>query len=577
MSQEISFAPAEELGELPRLPPRIPWIPVALALLFLLWIPLALRPGDEPTRPAEAAWVPSIAELQQGPLYSAPLSFSERLTRASVTLETSMRGLSPTELGPDHESLLRAAARRPSAIAAFLLLFIYFVLGRRMIGDAAALVAAALLAVTGPFLEAARSAHPILIAETFALAGVAWMVGIESRHREVGYTLLSALEASAAGLLFGFSLVEHPATAATVLAALFLWLSLGLRRNRATTLPTNRPGSSSAYAIFGCIGLLLTTGLTVAILEHLGGAPARGFLATLAGTGPESLDFPEIYRWIVSSVPGTDVLVIGAVAVVVTIAIIEKFRGTHWRGAGLLPWVYLLLFVLIVSGVEFAAAPTIDAGVTPAEAASFPLARRLPLSISPLFVLGLGWLALRGFSPGRVRRQEYTFLLVWLAASVFFLSKASSIDRTISGSTLTESLSHAGLTVLPMVALVSARAARAFWESDRALLARFAILAFACLPVVSSLLSSIFRFLVFPSVPERLVLETSLPTAMGGCAALGALSVLVTVRPDAPTRPTRRPTPPGRPDRPHRRRGHGRGRPGRGRDRRPPNAARSSR
>lgn len=525
----------EVVEPLARLGPKIPWAPIALVAIVLLWIPLALHPERDPVRPIEASWIPRFdAASTLASVDVPPASFSAAVTRRALELEASARGIPSDQLAGAEEFIHVAGARRPSTIAALLFLLIFYVLGRRMIGEAAALVAAALLAVSGPFQDAARSAHPLLIAETLALAGVAWMVGIEARHREVGFTRWSAIEACGAGLLFGAALVEHPATFPTVIAALVLWLSLGLRRGHATTLPASRPSSSGVFAVLGCLGLAATTALTIAGLEHVAGSPTRGFFASLASPTADPRVWVEFYRWMVSPVLGTDVLVVAAVLLVAAIAILERSLGTHWRGAGLLPWIYLLLFVGIVAGIGFAPSPRPPSAFRSLESTSVPLLE-LPLPLPALFVLGLGWLVLRGLSPGRVRRQEYTFLLVWLALGILLLPTAVAMDGALTGASPRESLSRVAMTVLPMVVLAGARAARAFWDTERAPLARVGILAFILMPVLAALVGSFGRFATATGVavaPDPL--DRFVPTALGVAAALGAISVLLTVRPDQP-------------------------------------------
>jgi hypothetical protein len=444
------------------------------------------------------------------------------------------------------------AFRDSANIVAPLLLLVYFALGRRMIGNAAAIVAAALLAISTPFVDATLGRHPILFAETLALAGIAWLIGIEAKHREVGLTGGSALEASVAGVLFGASLTIHPATFSTALAAIVLWLSLGLRRSRATTLPSRSPSSSIAWGIFGCIAIGLAGVATILALAAWTGTPVS-FPATLSWSSTPEPIWKDAYRWMVSPFRVTDVLVIAAIVIVALIVSVESWTGSSWRGAGLLPWIYLLLYVLVGadSPFGFASAPIHSS--------------RLPAPIPPLFVLGLGWLVLRGLSPGRVRRQEYTFLLVWLALAALLYPHAVASEAAASGRTETEALSVAALTILPMVVLVAARAARAFWETERGMLARVGILAFVCLPVITAMSSSVSNLRrTGESATFAIALDRWLPLALGVAASLGALSVLITVRPDpsieASSAEERRPR-----FRGHRRRRGGRGRPHRGR------------
>ncbi len=451
------------------------------------------------------------------------------------------------------------ALRDPANIVAPLLLLVYFALGRRMIGNAAAIVAAALLAISTPFVDATLGRHPILFAETLALAGIAWLIGIEAKHREVGLTGGSALEASVAGALFGAGLTIHPATFPTALAAIVLWFFLGLRRSRATTFPSRSPSSSIAWGIFGCIAIGLAGVASIVALAAWTGTPIA-FPATLAWSSAPEPIWNEAYRWMVSPFRVTDVLVLAAIAIVALIVSIESWTGSSWRGAGLLPWIYLLLYVLVGADSPFGFFPVVSES------------SRLPAPIPPLFVLGLGWLVLRGLAPGRVRRQEYTFLLVWLALAALLFPHAVASEATIGGSTEKDAVSVTALTILPMVVLVAGRAARAFWETERGVLARVGILAFVCLPVITALSSSVSNLgRTGEGATFAIALDRWLPLALGIAASLGALSVLITVRPDpsieeAPRGGERRPRFRGH----HRRRG-GRGRPHRGR---PPRRAR---
>jgi hypothetical protein len=276
------------------------------------------------------------------------------------------------------------------------------------------------------------------------------------------------------------------------------------------------------------------TVVTICALAWVASDSTREIFRSFLPPGYAANSWRELYRWIVSPMLETDLLVAAAFTLVTIIALVEWFAGTHWGAAGMLPWIYLLLFVLLAGNPE----------------------TRIPLSIPPLLVLGLGWLALRGFSPARVRRQEYTFLLVWLAAGYVLFPIARAIDAHLTGEMGPETLASVSLTVLPMVLLVAARAARAFWETERSILARTGILAFTCLPVVAGLAELIAKSPVrFPGTAGLAIhLQRSMPIALGIAASLGALSVLLSVRPDQiPVRP-----PPGGRD--HRRRRRHRGR-----------------
>ncbi|HET9888110.1 MAG TPA: hypothetical protein VFR10_11405 [bacterium] len=562
-----------DVPQVARIDSKIPWLILGSIVLFALWFPTSLDLGSRPPSAREVPWLPdpSVTTETTDPTSGGdPASGTDAAkdapatdsrvedpappamppsvaARDEVSLPRAMNDLAMRSLakhldpvmafgeGAQSDHLL-AAARRLSNLAALIFLLVYFSLGRRVIGNAAALVAASLLAVTGPFVEAARSAHPLLLAEALALAGVAWMIGIEARHREVGYTIRSALEISIAGIFFGASLVMHPATIPTVLAAFFLWLFLGLHRSRATTLPSLKPEASVTFAWVGAGALAALTIATIVVLASLAGDSSRQIFGSFLPSGYAAHSWRELYRWLVSPMFETDLLVAAAFLLVAIIALMEWFAGTHWGAAGMLPWIYLLLFVLLTGTPE----------------------TRIPLSIPPLLVLGLGWLALRGFSPARVRRQEYTFLLVWLVAGYLLFPIARAIEAHLTGEMGMETMASVSLTLLPMVLLVAARAGRAFWETEHAFLARAGILLFTCLPVLAGLAELIAKSPArFPgSAGLAIHLQRSMPIALGTAAALGALSVLVSVRPDQ--LPVPRPAGRGR-DHPRRRRRHHRG------------------
>jgi hypothetical protein len=555
-----------DVPQVARIDSKIPWLIIGLIVLFALWFPTSLDLGSRPPSAREVPWLPDPSATTnpasgndvtkaapsdpESPSHPPSVAARDEVSLPRAMNDLAMRSLAKhldplMAFGEGAESdHLLAAARRVSNLAALFFLLVYFSLGRRVIGNAAALVAASLLAVTGPFVEAARSAHPLLLAEALALAGVAWMIGIEARHREVGYTIGSALAISIAGIFFGASLVMHPSTIPTVLAAFFLWLFLGLHRSRATTLPSLHPESSVTFAWVGAAALAVFTTATILVLAMVAGDSSREIFSSFLPSGYAAHSWRELYRWLVSPMIETDLLVAAAFLLVAIIALMEWFAGTHWGAAGMLPWIYLLLFVLLTGTPE----------------------TRIPLSIPPLLVLGLGWMALRGFSPARVRRQEYTFLLVWLVAGYLLFPIARAIDAHLTGEMGMETMASVSLTLLPMVLLVAARAGRAFWETERGLLARAGILLFTCLPVLAGLAELIAKSPArFPgSAGLAIHLQRSMPIALGTAAALGALSVLVSVRPDQV--PVPRPASGRGRDHHRRRRRHHRG----GRGHRPP-------
>jgi hypothetical protein len=215
---------------------KIPWLIVGSIVIFVLWFPTSLDLGSRPASPREIPWIPGLAAADDPAGNPADANPSESIARKDavdagargnatdattmdasadvatgaashddVSLPRMVNGLAMRWLATTLDPVMRfgesaesdhglAAARRVSNLAGLFFLLVFFALGRRVVGNAPALVAACLLAVTGPFIEASRSAHPLLLAEALALAGVGWMIGIEARHREVGYTIASALE-----------------------------------------------------------------------------------------------------------------------------------------------------------------------------------------------------------------------------------------------------------------------------------------------------------------------------------------------------------------------------------------------
>jgi hypothetical protein len=207
------------------------------------------------------------------------------------------------------------------------------------------------------------------------------------------------------------------------------------------------------------------------------------------------------------------VLLLAGLAVIVTVRALERWVGKTWKAAGLLPWIYLALHFHF-AGAEMRA-PLVPG-------------LQLPLTIAPLLVVGLGWTVLRGMQPGRVRRQEYGFALTWLASSVLlapFIPAGHPHDPVLA----------AMVSVLPPGLLLAARGARALWESEEGPLARGAVLVIAYLPVLLFGGSAATSVLGGPDVLRTVTgyLSDWTPRVLLVAAGFGALSQLLTVRPDA--------------------------------------------
>jgi len=205
--------------------------------------------------------------------------------------------------------------------------------------------------------------------------------------------------------------------------------------------------------------------------------------------------------------PITDLLWLALVPGLLFVGIIERWRGTPWTAAGLLPWLFLGTYFLLLAR------------------AAQPVLLQAPIVLAPLFALGVGWLLLRGIRSGRVHRQEYALLLIWL---VLVLGLAPLIPTAHP-----ERISLAlALTLLPPVTLTAARAGRALWEADDSVLGRIAVLLLIYLPVVLFALEFATRRSV-PGVPwepagvdvRRYAYFALIPVG------LGLLSELLQVRP----------------------------------------------
>ncbi|MGQ0721400.1 MAG: hypothetical protein ACT4PE_07500 [Candidatus Eiseniibacteriota bacterium] len=404
--------------------------------------------------------------------------------------------------------------------------FVFFLLARRVAGPAGALLSSALLCACAPWIGAGSVSLPLVAGEGVGLLGVWWALRLQGRHREVGIAGLTALRIGVTGILLGLAVRFAPALLATFVAVLLTWVSIGLRRSsgEATTLPVDRR-QVVGISLAGALVLLL--GFVVAMWaaeRFAGGTPWPPLLAVGHFSPPSTQLWLETLRRLLSPGLATDVVLGAGCVSIAAVYVLERTGGRQWSAAGISPWLLLGLYV-VAAELDPAARGTID----------------VPLSLPPLVVAGVGWCVLRGLRPGRVRRQEYTFALVWLASSVLLVPLVP-IGHT-PGAALA-----ASVTLLPVLLLFAGRAARALWESEESLLARTAVSIFGWAPVAA--------FLLAPLGPE---VGRWLPAVLVAAAALGLLAEIVTVRPDAPVAapaPARRHHGP--------RRGHRRGRGGRG-------------
>ena len=492
---------------------RIPWIPVAVAVLAVLWLLSMPALVNEPMRPAETGWIAEALRPSEASTRASELA--RTLTRATWAWQglevDATRPLSPGE---------RLGVRLPAAAAGGVGLIVFFLLGRLVAGDAAALLAACLLAISPPWIRAGTSAIPLLVGELMVLLGVTWAIVLHARHREVTIAAVTAMRIGVAGVFLGLGLLLAPATFAAFVTTLLLWFVLGLRRSSsdATTLPVERPRHVVQLAILGTVVLLGTTVAVSIVAEGLAGGTTHitSPLPVLATLVPEASVWGDAYRMLVSPGPRTDRLLLAALAIIAIVRVLEGSAGRPWKAAGLLPWVYL--------GLHFHVARLDLADAAGASTST------LPLTVTPLFVLGLGWLILRGLSPGRIRRQEYGFALTWFVASVLLVP-------FVPGGHPHDPLLAASVSLLPPGLLIAGRGARALWNADRGPLARGALLAIAYLPVALFVADALIGITGAPAPLYGGLkrLEDSLPYVLLVAVVLGAISQLLTVRPD--TRP----------------------------------------
>lgn len=527
---------------------RIPWIPLGIAILFLLWLPGLWPLTTEPMRPHETAWVQQVLSEYGGD--SSGSKFSRVLSEATWTWQGAE--IESADLTPPQ----RLAARLPAMGASLAGLIVFYFLARMIVGQAAALLAGCLLAIAAPWVRGATSAMPLLVGEVFVLFGVSWALTLQGRHREVQLAGVTATRIGIAGLFLGFGLLLAPAGVATFLTTLLVWLMLGLRRSSsgATTLPVGQPREIAFFAVAGTLFLAGATGLVAWGAERfLAGSPA-GPSFLLPPSAPVDL-WVDVYRRLLSPGPATDLLIVASIVVVGGVRSAEFFAGRPWQAAGLLPWAFLVAWVFTIR-------------------ADLPVRLDVPMTLPALFVLGFGWMLLRGLRPGVIRRQEYTFLVTWVLMGALLVP-------VVGGEHAHAPVLASMVVLLPPMALVAGRGARALWESEDGLIARLSILVIAYAPILIYLTQAVIALASGDAFDPDVVMTSPLnlastkvnqllPTLVLCAAFLGILSELVTVRPDVvpagedsrrrrPVRRGRRPAGGGRRPGGNRRRG-GRGR-----------------
>lgn len=480
---------------------KVPWIPLGIALLVLLWLPGLNKLTTDALRPAESTWVQQV--LQPGPALGVS-AFAKQLAQATWTWQ-GQEVTSPELTAPQ-----RIAARVPSYFTGLVAVLVFYFLARLVVGDAAALLAACLLATSPPWARAGTSALPVITGEMFVLFGVLWVLTIQARHREVGVAPVNAMRVGGAGVFLGIGMLLAPSTVATFATTLLVWLMLGLRRtsSRATTLPVGHPGRLTALVVLGLTGLFVAAAVSMGLAERfLGGA--AGFPALLRASSSVSL-WPEVHEVLLSPGRNCNHLILASAAVIAAVRGIEWTAGRPWQAAGLLPWVFLGLWV-------FAFRADTD-GAT---------ALDMRLTVPPFFVLGAGWLVLRGLRPGVVRRQEYTFLVVWVLIGTLLIP--------FVGSSLPDAATRASVVALPPLLLVAGRGARALWEAGDSALGKLAVFVIAYVPVLAFVVAAIVNVLQEPAawiVAMQGGLQTSLPWVVLAGVGTGVLAEIVAVRPD---------------------------------------------
>lgn len=491
------------LGQVARIP-RVPWVPIGFLVLALLWLPTLPRLSSDAVRGSETAWIAEAHVPDSGARASA---FARQLTRS--IWEWQGIELSPGE-SPAPE--MRQSLRIPSAGASFVGLLVFFLLARLVVGNAAALFALALLGVCTPWIRAGTSFSPLIFGEVLVLLGVVWALMLQDRHREVSVAPVTATRIGVAGLFLGIGLLLVPAGFATLVATVLVWFLLGLRRSHsdATTLPVESPRRTTFLAVFGTIVLLGASVVALLAVERFAGGRMPPFLSLVSPGQTSEFDlWTELYRKLLSPTRATDLVVLVGLATISVVRAIEWFGGRPWQSGGLIPWAFLGWFLF---------------ELTRPEARGELL---VPVAVPALFLMGLGWLLLRGLHPGRARRQEYTFLLVWLLIGVIC---APLIPRGHPH----EALTAAAVTLLPAMVLAAARAARALWEWDESPLARIGVVLLAYAPVFAVFLRELSERIA-PLESPAAVLGSRLRWIVLLGVALGLLSQIIGVRPDAVT------------------------------------------
>ncbi len=507
------------LRQITQVESRIPWGLVGVLVIVLLWIPTLL--GLSGSWDGAVGPVTSWEGAAPGPeqtwagriLGDAPRAeYESEAVRKSTRLIWRALGVegAPESLGADELRRLRI----PPAIFSLFGLLVLYALARRVAGNAAGLLAVSFVATSQPWGRAGTIALPLMIGEAVTLLGVTYAIALQSRHREVEVPGASAIRIGVAGLLIGIGLLLAPANFATFLAVVTVWLFLALSRTNSdlTTLPVKDPAVSTFVAILGTIVVIVATGLAGWGAERLAGGHGFPYLAGLEAHLDVGMNiWQSIWRGLFSPSVTTDRLILVAIPVIAGVRIIEWSVGRLWRAAGLLPWVFFALFLhTFVIGR--------------AEADSLVV----PMTVPPLFMLGVGWLILRGLGPNRSRRQEYSFLLVWLGV---VLATVPFIPSTHPNDPLLASF----LVLMPPVLIVAARAGRALWEADESVLARIACFLLLYLPVIGWAVTAIGRFTPpgSPFAAGSAAFTGVLPLILMGTVTLGALAEMIGVRPDA--------------------------------------------
>ncbi|MCA9752074.1 MAG: hypothetical protein KC591_07775 [Gemmatimonadetes bacterium] len=506
---------SELLGEVTGIESKIPWAALGITVLFLLWLPNLTRLSDTPLRAGEIEWIRDV----QAPADQASDATSFARTLSSATWAwagAEIEGVDVSEITPE----MRARARIPSFAAAFAALLMLYFLGRIVIGDAAALLAAALLAVSDPWRQAGTTVHLFVVGELLVLFGVAWAVVLQSRHREVEMAGVTATRIGLAGVFLGVGLLLAPAAFATLVTTLVIWLLLGLRRTNSatTTLPVRSPREKTFFAAVGTVVLagaaLLSAWCAEVLVGGGSGAFPKLFPAAAGWASSDASLWPDLFERFLAPTHSLAILVVIALPIILVIRWVEWSGGKPWHAAGLLPWLFLGAWLFLEMRLPEHAART-----------------ELPVTLPPLFVLGLGWLILRGLQPGRYRRQEYSFLITWLLMTVLL------VPFTPAGHPHDPFLA-ASVVLLPAMFLVAGRGARALWEAEDGPLARGAILVIAYLPVVLLAATGAARLAHQQGWGDALrdVRPLMVPVLLVAVAC-GILSELISVRPDPIRRP----------------------------------------